>query len=159
MTRYLRFAAAGLFALLTVALIGLWVRSQFRKDSIMRFSNPRYVVVTSRSGVLGWESVKLPRKLPPAPRWTVQSTPVQRRAFASGVERSLLSRLGFNYQRVAVASATGLVITIPTWSLIAVSAALAALFAFKGTWRFTIRTLLIATTLIAAALGIGVCLL
>jgi len=36
------------------------------------------------------------------------------------------------------------------------SLALAALFAFKRTWRFTIRTLLIATTLVAAVLGIGV---
>ena len=60
---------------------------------------------------------------------------------------------------MTVASITGFVITIPTWSLIAMSAALAALFVFKGTWRFTIRTLLIATTLVAAALGLGVFLL
>jgi hypothetical protein len=159
MARYFRIAAAGFFALLAVALIGLWVRSHFRKDSVMRFSNPSYVMATSWSGTLAWQSVKLPRKLPPAPRWTVQSTPVPRRSFASGVERSLLCRLGFNYQRVTVASATVFVITIPIWSLIALSAALAALFAFKGKWRFSLRTLLIATTLVAAALGLGVFLL
>jgi len=32
MARYLRFAAAGFFALLTVALIGFWVRSYYRVD-------------------------------------------------------------------------------------------------------------------------------
>jgi hypothetical protein len=48
---------------------------------------------------------------------------------------------------------------LPHWFLMLVSAWLATVFAFKRTWRFTIRTLLIATTLIAAALGLGVYLL
>ncbi len=48
---------------------------------------------------------------------------------------------------------------LPHWFVAASSFGLAALFAFKRNWRFTIRTLLIATTLIAAALGLGVYLL
>jgi len=44
----------------------------------------------------------------------------------------------------------------PHWLYAGAFATIAALFAFKRLWRFSVRSILIATTLLAIALGIGV---
>jgi hypothetical protein len=47
-------------------------------------------------------------------------------------------------------------VSFPHWFLAACSLGFAALFAFKKTWRFRLRSILIATTLLVIALGLGV---
>jgi hypothetical protein len=50
-------------------------------------------------------------------------------------------------------------IKLPFWFLISICASISALFFFKRQWRFTLRTLLIATTLVAMVLGLMVAVL
>jgi hypothetical protein len=49
-----------------------------------------------------------------------------------------------------------LAVTLPHYFLAASSLGLAALFAFKRTWRYSLRTVLVATTLLAGLLGLAV---
>ena len=48
-------------------------------------------------------------------------------------------------------------IVVPHWFPAALSVAFAALFAFKRTWRYSVRTMFIATTLGAVILGFVAC--
>jgi hypothetical protein len=47
-------------------------------------------------------------------------------------------------------------ITLPHWFLAASSLGLAALLAFTRTWRYSLRTILVATTVVAGLLGLAV---
>jgi hypothetical protein len=156
MTRYLRIAAAVTFALLAVALIGLWVRSHYYAE---RIRGP----VAEKNGLHLWSSggelsmvlatYAIPGELP---EWSCDAFPFPRVSYNRYPPRfvGILARLGFYFH-----GGRQIMLSLPYWFLTVVSASLAALFAFKRTWRFTIRTLLIATTLIALALGLGVYLL
>jgi hypothetical protein len=152
MARYLRFAAAGFFALLTLALIGLWVRSHYRLDMIHSpIVGSKSFSWASNCGAAIWSVYNRPSAIDGPTRWTFyseRSDPIVRPQGETGV----LSGLGFAFAR----SGRWTAIALPHWFLAASSLGLAALFAFKRNWRFTIRTLLVATTLVAAGLGIGV---
>ena len=52
----------------------------------------------------------------------------------------------------------GFSLVVPYWLLVLVFGILAAVIWYKQTWRFSLRTLLIATTVVAVALGLIVAL-
>jgi hypothetical protein len=148
MTRYLQIAAAVTFALLAWAFIGLWVRSYYLGDTAeglianwrTGFHSTRGVVIF---GVVNGDKYPLPDD------WSVNSFPI-----AQDLRWKKRTTLGFAIDRHV--SDGWWYLYLPHWFLAASSFTLAALFAFKRTWRFTTRGLLIATTLLAVALGLGV---
>lgn len=144
MARYLRLAAAVAFALLTCALLGLWVRSYWRSDSVVGpIGSARYVGVGPREGSLYFSFAALDEVVPRLETWHVRSvtmptTDVWEKTY-----------MGFAIRRGPALYMLGL----SFWLLAPSSLGLAALFAFKR-WRFSLRTLLIATTAMAAILGL-----
>jgi hypothetical protein len=148
MARYLRFAAAGFFALLTLALIGLWVRSYWAFDwALFPLGANHSAIAGIYSGMGGLQINSFS-----VDEWRAFSTPIDA-ARDDPYAWPNLANSGFTYlpeNRICLFP-----LVVPALF----AAALAALFAFKRTWRFTIRTLLIATTVVAAVMGIGVYLL
>jgi phosphotransferase system glucose/maltose/N-acetylglucosamine-specific IIC component len=143
MARYLRIAAAVVFALLALALVALWVRSHYWYDDIIYYARRREVEITSARGVLVCVTFPMPLRETLGAHWT--SSPMnpwlaldRRRGFGFG----LSIQPAFQAMKV------------PHWLLAASSLALAVLFAFKKSWRFTTRGLLIATTVVAGLLGL-----
>jgi len=151
MTRYLRLAAAGFFVLLTIALISLWVRSYWWRDTVIGPAGETHVIAWgSHHGRIAYESMK--RTSSSKRAWTFNSYPTYANPGTWNWQNGTLFGSGFNF------SAT------PGWSrmsvsyllLTGVSASLATVLASKRTWRFSLRSILIATTLLAVALGLGV---
>jgi len=157
MTRYLRFAAAGFFLVLAIALLALWVRSFYYQDRLfLTVRGTHFVVLDSRRNVASFVVEEAPDQLTDElSEWSLVTTPTLFKPMDKGWPRGVIAGLGFslNFE-------PGIFwLEAPHWFIAMASATAAAIFAFKRTWRFSIRTLLIATTLVAAALGLGVCLL
>jgi hypothetical protein len=145
MARYLRFAAAGFFALLTLAVIGLWVRSYYRGDSVAGpFRDTHMIGIGSHYGTTAWMS-RSQKRLPD--KWMVRHFAARPEEAAKRTQEGFLARLGFGVKHYLM---------LPHWFLAALSFGLAALAWPRQFWRFTIRTLLLATTLLAGVLGLVV---
>jgi hypothetical protein len=143
MTRYLRSAAAVLLALLTVALLALWVRSYHVRDLI--YASHGHVVLfkgTCTCWIYNepWPGDEL------LPSWTSQPE------VAKGDSPWGRGFLGFRLVKDAVDTE----LMIPYWFLVAATVSAASLFNLKRSWRFTTRGLLIGTTVVAGMLGLGV---
>jgi hypothetical protein len=142
MLRRLRYAPAVVFALLALAFVSLWVRSYTYMDGVGGPLGERFYGVATARGLLrlylshaslesnwgGWH-------------WEAHHA----------ISLADDTRWGFGY----VSSVNGKVKSLycPLLFLAASSLALAVLLAFKPITRFTVRGLLIATTLLAAVLG------
>jgi len=145
------------FALLAIAFVALWVRSYFYNESILWVpNNSRYSMISSRRGSIGFEHVVTSSFFPSSQGWKITSAPVGPVPLGRNPHQSLISRMGFNFQQVSQRPLSGMAGTIPHWFLAACSLGLAALFAFKRTWRYSLRTILVATTVLAAILGLAV---
>lgn len=94
MARYLRFAAAGFFALLAVALIGVWVRSYYRVDVATAPLGRTYGVYwsTHRGRALG--EVRRLQKVS-GERWSLNSFPAISNTNPSRWQNGILFGLGF----------------------------------------------------------------
>jgi hypothetical protein len=154
MTRYLRIAAAGFFALLTLALVVLWVQSHYYVDiQMLTIDDDHCVIVNSYAGriLLGvGQTAPYDQSRLGSGGWCRESRPVEAswkrwpdRAFGFGFDDE-----GRYFE-----------VRAPHWLYAGAFASIAALFAFKRLWRFNIRSILIATMLLAVALGLGVYLL
>ncbi len=139
--RYLRIAFSATCLIACVLLIALWVRSQ-RYDKTARLhgeqvrhlnSQKRLITAWSKLGAIHF-CVTRPT---PNAEWDTH--------FAAG------RILGFGYLNEGSSSA----LRIPYWFTIAATC-LVAVFPWTPffSWRFSLRTLLIATTLIAVMLGL-----
>jgi hypothetical protein len=154
MARYLRIAASVYFALIAVAFVGLWVRSYYWHDgargpigrsytlSVQHLFGVVVCAVSPESTINEWASFGL------------QAEP-HIRSPLSGEKKSART-LGFTFDAI---QPSGFYAAIPHWFLAAGSFGFAALFAFKRTWRFTARGLLIATTLLGGVLGLAIYLI
>jgi hypothetical protein len=148
MARYLRIAAAVVFALLALAFVALWVRSYYYLDRVHVPAGGKAVLgFGSYAGntAWGWGT----KRIFAARRWHLSS---QHHSEVVGFNfRGKNSFYGFNLDGNGV---THVRVTSPHWFLAAASGALAALFAFTRTWRFSIRAMLIATAVLAGVLGL-----
>jgi hypothetical protein len=150
MARKLRIAVSVYFGLLTVALCVMWVRSYYWIDNVV---GP--VTATQQIGFAsskGWLTLR--SKRPPSfQKWSMQSrTPAQLEAIYEQM------RQGGGQVRRSAEPHFGLTgdgaIQFPHWLPTVTVAILASL-----PWvspRFSLRTLLIATTLVAVVLGLVV---
>jgi hypothetical protein len=133
LTRYLRIAVTALSVTACVLLIALWVRSYRWTDSTM--TQPQ--ATSYRGKLIVAEMFVFEFKRPTA----ISSPPKYRFGIFSssdvGHELSPINPL----------------FTIPYWSFVLVSGALAVAPWIRWSNRFSLRTLLIATTLVAVALA------
>jgi hypothetical protein len=144
MMRYFRYAAAAFFALLAIGFAALWVRSYYRADAIYGYFGPdSSVELRSHRGVAGCIIEFDSADNAATNRWWLQSR---------AVDPEPLSGSGFSLSLDPWPTW----VTVPHWFLALSSLGLAALFAFKRIWRYSLRTILVATTLLAGLLGLAV---
>lgn len=132
MSRRLRIVTSVFFAVLTVALCVLWVRSDRQVETLGRMYGYR---IEAEQGML---NVVERTQSPIAPT----SLPVT----------AMVTRFA-----AWMPSRTVVVASIPLWIPMIVASVIATISGSPWlTWHFSLRTLLLATTLVAIALGLGV---
>jgi hypothetical protein len=143
--RLLRLACSAVCVSACVAPIALWVRTRYACDTIHGpILSIGSIVITSRQGGLGfgfhtsimepWHSHTWPPDTAPSDKY--------------------LSALVIEFYRSPVKDFY--VVRFPYWFLIVVFTTLTAALWSSAPWRFSLRTLLIATTLLAVLLGLAV---
>lgn len=145
MRKYLRIAVTALSLAGCVLLLALWVSSYTTRDSVFWPWINRAVQVSSLKGhVVVWVVGK-----EPAGRWEpakFEHSPIEGR-FKTLFDNNVL---GFYFAR----KPGGFRLDVPHWFLVLLGIMVAAAAWRHEKWRFSLRTLLIATTLVAVALGI-----
>lgn len=149
MTKYFRYSLAALCLAASVACIGLWWRSFAWHDQITGGINTRYdaVVATSFLGSCEFRFVQRDAYAPPKMIWRISSKHVSFIARLSNLES--LSHSGF-----AITPRGGY---FPLW-FPALIFALAGVGILRLGKRFTLRSALVATTVVAGLLGMAVAL-
>ncbi len=142
--RKLRIAWSVVWGMVAVLLIVLWVQSYWRCDNLTRIRQSSLTWCSINQGISQITHDTQPifgTKPVNSPRWSAYSTDSYSNPHAF---------LGF--KRVNLTS--GISISVPIWSLLLLCAV--GGFARFPMWanRFSLRTLLFATTLVAVALGL-----
>jgi hypothetical protein len=147
MKRRLRIAVSVFFALVALALCVLWVRSYFGEDRVSGHASDSFGLrlYSSRGWIVCAKSTSLGTK---------KNYPFD---VALGSEHWLApndSRLRFTSPRDFFSGANYASVSLPHWILMLASGVAATAVALHWRFRFSIGTLLIATTLIAAVLAV-----
>jgi hypothetical protein len=122
-----------------VALMGMWVRSYSWSDRLWgRFTEAQVFSIGSQSGRLRWASMSLKDR---TWSWTIGSRPIE------SVRETEFWQ--FNEYH----SGKNWFLVLPHWFAILVSGSLAMALRLRWPWRFTLRSLFIATTFLAVVLG------
>jgi hypothetical protein len=149
MLRYARYAAVVVFALLAMGFVALWMRSYLWQDSMAGpVGGGKELLCSSSRGVVNVHLFHS-GSMPDIQYWSAESVKVAPRISGSRLRNGFLG-LGI---RTSQGNSN---VTLPYWFLAASSLGLAALFAFKRSLRYSLRTILIATTLLAAILGLAI---
>jgi hypothetical protein len=136
-----------------VLLIVLWVRSYLNyEDAMWRSATDSLCVHSGLGHVLVVEQPgNKPQYAFPMWKWTVGSQPI---TDPVNLERDIMNyhkTLGFGWGEIAPQR----FLMAPHWSLILLSSVMSGLPWLRSfAWRFSLRTLLIATTLVAVVLGL-----
>jgi hypothetical protein len=164
MMQYARYTAATLFASLAMAFIALWVRSYWYYDVLVADSGEIHIAIDAHQGstVCYVAARNMPTTWPTfAHSPSLSYSPPQPDGGWAGFSYQIWPSYptsdpanGLPMHASWTRYACGLL--VPHWFLALSSLALAALLAFKPITRFTIRRLLITTTLLAAVLGLAV---
>jgi hypothetical protein len=158
--RFLRIAVSAAFGILCLLLIPLWVRSYWWRDEIIgHISETRLVECNSVSGTLALGTSVWPSLPPPYTDyvpWKVGSFRVDE----EGETWFAGERLNSNWEfYLAVPPNQESAVFAPHWFLVLLAAALAiAPWIKELKWRFSLRTLLLAMTLVAIVLGLAMAL-
>jgi hypothetical protein len=147
----LRIAFSAVCAVLCLLLIALWVRSHGWYDSIVgRFPPSIYFQLGSSPGTC-W--LELSTAELPGTRWTIHSQSRDEMEYMSQglipVPHTLVGEFGQKFDFHYGFSGT---VGVPYWFAISLVAGVASLSCLR--WQFRLRTLLIATTLVAVVLGL-----
>jgi hypothetical protein len=151
--RRLRIATSVFFTVLAVAICVLWVRSYSWADemscSCSRFFELGGASVAGRiGGGLQWDD-----SIQQFKSWRVAHTAIQDwKAAREDAERDLSGFGGFG----VVSRGGGCVIVVPHWFALLLTLAFAVAPWRTRTYRFSLRTMLIATTVVATVLGLTV---
>ena len=145
--RRVRIAVSVFFGVLTVALCVLWVRSYWYVDtvSVTSKSGARLRSVMSGCGVLCINDWSPAYRRWAGGVWKREIMPVQERWIARFRDTPK-----FQFDR----SADGWGIDLPYWLFVMSAGVASAMPGMQS--RFSLRTMLIATTLVAVVLGLGV---
>jgi hypothetical protein len=143
--RYLKIGWTVLCGLACILLIALWVRSYWRHDYLYHLNKTvDYIGIESDAGIISFTRLDL------------QVYPRSTQQMAEGWTHDILplNSSSSNPKKFQMDHTSGfLLVVFPNWSLIIPLAALAA-----APWirRFSLRTLLVATTLVALVLGVTI---
>jgi hypothetical protein len=150
MLKFLRIAATALCLTACVLLVALWVRSFETYDDIVgHVGQTRLVVVCSYDGYLGAGTSVWPSLPPPYTEyhpWRINSFRIGDESWFSGD-----SLIRWRYYE-ASAAVNDSVVLVPHWFVASLTAALAGAPWVRFSKRFSLHTLLIATTLV----GLGI---
>ena len=139
--RYLRIVFSAGCGVACVLLVALWVRSYWKWDRLFYFSTSGWTVVLNSVGgdtAAGIETASTPSSSSGFEFESLMASQLQ----LNSTER------GFNFIQKANMS----IVSTPYWFLVLISATIAAMPWLR--WRFSLRTLLIATSLVAVVLGL-----
>jgi hypothetical protein len=149
MPRKLRIAVSAFFGVLALLLVVMWVRSYWKWDALMVVLPNQRIGVGSIRGTVGIGiGAKLPTQSNPTfAELTSGPITVEMRQYAESI-----TTFGFGYR----APSSSRTVIIPMWVLL--SSCLGTAWACSGLSpvRFSLRSLLIATTLLAFMLGLAV---
>ena len=159
--RKLRIAWSLAWGIACLSLIALWIRSYSQWDKVcVKLNAEHYMLFRSVFGQLAVGYLGENEKARPTFEWAMYNNPqVDKQGWVIAnlpgstwlVSRELVrGRLGFNI----FANAFDLEITMPHWFLVMLTALVAGVSWLP--WRFSLRTLLIATTLVAVGLGLAI---
>jgi hypothetical protein len=142
MLKYLRIAVTALSLTACMLLVALWMQSYTWTDLVFgsKANSPIEVAAWSQQGQLGFTSTTYVSEIPHINEFGVRSET----DFI--LPRGKFLGFGYYYQK------THVFLMAPYWFAILTTIGLAAAPWIK--WRFSLRTLLIATTLVAVGLGI-----
>jgi hypothetical protein len=140
--RKLRIAWSVVCAIACVLLIALWVRSYRWSDSV-HVPLARETIVNSAAGVIGTGTFSQQFNTGWRPGWYWRTVPIEDSV-------RFRNRPQWDYY----SDASRLLLEFPHWLLVLIMGALTAAPCIRG--RFSLRTLLIATTLVAVVLGLVV---
>jgi hypothetical protein len=144
MLKYMRIAVTALSLTACVLLVSLWVRSYWWYDSI--------VAQVSRTNGLGVTSMEGRILLKYDADWDTQTATWE--VFSQKASEELRDFVFQSWPSFGITWDSGFVEgAVPHWFLAVLPAAIAAASWTWGKWRFSLRTLLIATTLVAVGLG------
>ena len=147
--RKLRIAWSVFCGIACVLLIVLWVRSLNRMDALTwHYDNAEAFQIRTNPGQLVF-GTGTDRPVPP-----LAVRQVGRLWMSEWFESMRLYGRTMNWWFGASSSHAGWYVSIPDWFLILLCCAVGSIPWLR--WRFTLRTLLIATTLVAALLGLAV---
>jgi hypothetical protein len=151
MLKYLRIAVTALSLMACVLLIALWVRSYRTPDFIRAtFASSRMLYVNSLFGRI--DVVSFMPVQPDKPSWKIESFQAgewDQEAWTFGENDGTF---GFLFRLSPINKDWRFM--LPHWFLVAVSAVSGIVPWIQLSKRFSLRTLLIATTLVAVGLGI-----
>jgi hypothetical protein len=149
--RYLRGTVTGLCVSVYILLIAIWVRSYWWCDTVVLHGvADRIVTCESLYGGIGV------RIYGPPTDYNGPATLRYKRIWAFGTkvqplhESKLTTLLGFG----GTAIGRSIIIAIPCWFVTLASTILALVIWRTTRWRFSLRTLLIATSVVAVLLGL-----
>ena len=144
--RRVRIAVSAFFAMVTVALVVLWVRSYWYVEQVLCTVDEHFIFIGSLPGVFGF-SILAEESVDP---WIIYRLPT-REWLASGEGLWLeQSWGGFHISYIH-----GPVVMAPYWCWLLIPAMLTAMPWLHRLKRFSLRTIHIATTLAAVVLGLG----
>jgi hypothetical protein len=147
MTRYLRYsriALSTICGLAAVLLIIMWARSYGTWDRCFRTGKNHGLQLNSTLGHVVLVVAERPQKFIP---FFIAHVPTPER-FQAEFDKNVL---GFYSERTP----SGLILDVPYWFLLLLSiAAAVAPWRRQLRWQFSLRTLLVATTIVAVMLGL-----
>jgi len=155
---WFRIAMSLFFGLLAVALCVLWVRSHhWARDAIQRVPVVGGIHFISSQGSVSVEAQRLPKNPPKTFSWN-QSIKVLSKSELAEVFSTHTGSLAPDYSgfQFRFRSGADWKFSVPYWLLALVSGMLATVLGLRINYRFSLRTLLIATTLLAVMLGVVV---
>jgi hypothetical protein len=147
--RGVRVGVSVFFGLLTVAFCILWVRSYWRGDSIHMRANTTVIEAWSACGEVYMGSSYAPSGVD-LRFYSLPLSPDDKFQWFGSDGNSNVPTFGFG---ISMMSHHGPLYMLPHWFLALLSGCV-ALFAFTGTSRFSLRTMLTITTLVSAILGL-----
>jgi hypothetical protein len=160
--RRTRIAVSVFFGVVSVLLVVMWVRSYWKTEEVRIYADTFSLGIVSYRGLTGVSYISLTSFLP---NWTDIhfSTPLGNVGFSTfsiaiteEMEKTYdtKAKLGFSIQ----STDDSLLVWLPVWLPLALLVSTAALFRqTRSTWttrRFSLRTMLTITTLVAAMLGL-----
>jgi hypothetical protein len=140
--RYLRILWTVFCGIACVLLIALWARSYSHNEVLQMHTTSRLLLLHARRGRLAYWN-RVPYRNPQASRFLAED-------MDDILQGSSPGTWGFGRVRVFPDS----IVFAPYWFPVLVSAALSTAPLFPWRSRFSLRTLLIATTLVAVVLGL-----